>query len=284
MPYSAARVASAGAAAAGAGNANSPASVAMALGDGDPVDLEVVSFLRPARARHRREPNRRRAGRRARLRGAARLRRSPEPAARGGRGHRRDQPLLADRVCVASEPRVAASLGGRLEFLRAPFSQNATGSALPRNAAPRGNSSGARSSTRRWRVFRRRVLVSAEPRPPGSVAAWDGVFFLGAEARERFVRLAHHAPHASGGVQRISSDANETLRAWAPASNDTAATCPLSDPATAARCYWRADTQAFEGCGVWRTRRFAAGAACHGLAASASKPRRGPSRRRSWGA
>ena len=47
----------------------------------------------------------------------------------------------------------------------------------------------------------------------------------------------------------VSSDANETLRAWAPASNDTAATCPLSDPANAARCYWRADTQAFEGCG-----------------------------------
>ena len=258
LSYSAARVASAGAAAAGAGNANfTVPAVAMALGDGDPVDLEVVSFSFDPHG-HDTGVNRT-----AAALGAVPVSGAPRVSGvvslnlrRAGGG--------AIAVTNLSSP-IEFALPVNLESLRrsagdssscdAPFSQNATGSALPRNASAAreqlrcaffDEALGAFSDAGCWSL--------PNPRPPGSVVAWDDAFsFSGAEASAESASFAWRITHPTlleGCVEtRISSDANETLRAWAPASNDTAATCPLSDPANAARCYWRADTQAFEGCG-----------------------------------
>ena len=229
----------------------------VALGDGDPVDLEVVSFSFDPHG-HDTGVNRT-----AAALGAVPVSGAPRVSGvvslnlrRAGGG--------AIAVTNLSSP-IEFALPVNLESLRrsagdssscdAPFSQNATGSALPRNASAAreqlrcaffDEALGAFSDAGCWSL--------PNPRPPGSVVAWDDAFsFSGAEASAESASFAWRITHPTlleGCVEtRISSDANETLRAWAPASNDTAATCPLSDPANAARCYWRADTQAFEGCG-----------------------------------
>ena len=243
--YSASRVASAEAAAAGAGGANfSVPAEAMSLGNGEPVDVEVISFSF--------DPHGHDAGvnRTAAATGAVPVSAAPRVSGVVSLNLRR---AAGGDVAVAnlSSP-IEFVLPVDLESLRRystsdstcdALAGNATGSALPRNA------SAAREALR-CAFFDEAIGGFSDagcsslpnPRPPGSAVSWD-------DASSFSWRITHPTLLEGCVETTIASDANETLRAWTPASNDTAATCPLSDPENAPRCYWRVETQAFEGCG-----------------------------------
>jgi hypothetical protein len=246
LSYSAARVASAEAAAAGAGGANfSVPAEAMSLGNGEAVDVEVISFSF--------DPHGHDAGvnRTAAATGAVPVSGAPRVSGVVSLNLRRG---AGGDIAVAnlSSP-IEFVLPVNLESLRRYSTSdstcdgnaagNATGSALPRNA------SAAREIVRCAFFDEARGGFSdagcsslPNPRPPGSAVSWD-------DASSFSWRITHPTLLEGCVETTIVSDANETLRAWTPASNDTAATCPLSDPENAPRCYWRVETQAFEGCG-----------------------------------
>ena len=246
LSYSAARVASAEAAAAGAGGANfSVPAEAMSLGNGKAVDVEVISFSF--------DPHGHDAGvnRTAAATGAVPVSAAPRVSSVVSLNLRR---AAGGDIAVANlfSP-IEFVLPVNLESLRRYSTSdstcdgnaagNATGSALPRNAS-------AARETLRCAFFDEALGGFSDagcsslpnPRPPGSAVSWD-------DASSFSWRITHPTLLEGCVETTIVSDANETLRAWTPASNDTAATCPLSDPENAPRCYWRVETQAFEGCG-----------------------------------
>ena len=209
LSYSAARVASAGAAAAGAGNANfnRPGGGDGPRGRRPRGPGGGFVLVRPARARHRREPNRRPRWGAVPVSGAPRVSGVVSLNLRRAGGG-------AIAVTNLSSP-IEFALPVNLESLRrsagdssscdAPFSQNATGSALPRNASAAreqlrcaffDEALGAFSDAGCWSL--------PNPRPPGSVVAWDDAFsFSGAEASAESASFAWRITHptASGGVR-----------------------------------------------------------------------------------
>ena len=113
------------------------------------------------------------------------------------------------------------------------------------------------------------------PRPDGSAFTWNQSLFdlIGDDTTsESFLWHVTLPSLLDGCVESVATDpnTNETLRTWA---NGDASACELTNPGNAQQCYWRVDTQAFEGCGCV----FDTSVAClcnHAtdFAASASKP------------
>ena len=123
------------------------------------------------------------------------------------------------------------------------------------------------------------------PSYPGGTLAWapevmNGTSSVRAE-NASFAWTFEH-PTALEGCElvelRAEPSGSETrgirLRAYAQSSSNDATRCAIEDPANAARCHWRRDTQAFEGCGCVTTRRTSC--ACDhatDFTASAAPPR-----------